>query len=367
MPASSARTFHYIRSWLTGRDDLAVSEIMLERGGVGVPATFSRPRGALGPLPAWVVLHGITRPGREHAQLVRFTRAVASGGCAVLVPEVPEWRALDLAPSLTAPTVLASVAALQREPTVDAGRIGLVGFSFGAPQALAAAARPDLRERLAGVVGFGGYCDLERTVHFQLTGEHEWEGRSYHLRPDPYGRWIVAANYITAVPGLEDAGPVAQGLRKLAMLAGDRGVMSWAHELDPVKEDIRSGLGPRRHREVFDLFAPPSGREPEGEAREEIAHALAAAARRVEPAIEPAPQLTRVPGPVHLLHGRQDHLIPFTEMLRLARALPDGVETRATVTPLFGHSARDALPGLLYGAREGVRFVRALAGVLGVV
>ena len=178
MPGSPARTFHYIRSWLTGRDDLVSRELVLDRGGTQVPGTFLAPRGRRGPLPAWIVMHGITRPGREHAQLARFTRALAAGGCAVLLPEVPEWRRLDLAPTTTLPTVLAALRALESLEDVDAGRVGLAGFSFGSPQAIAASAHPDLRGRLAGVVGFGGYCDLERTVLFQLTGRHEWGGGS---------------------------------------------------------------------------------------------------------------------------------------------------------------------------------------------
>lgn len=369
MPAP-LRTFHYIRSWLTGRDDLVAGELVLDRDGTEVPATLLVPRGRAGPVPAWVVLHGITRPGREHAQLVRFTRALASAGSAVLVPEVPEWRELDLAPGQTLPTVLASVRALERHEHIDGARIGLVGFSFGSPQALAASAHPDVRDRLAGVVGFGGYCDLERTIFFQLTGEHEWEGRVHHLRPDPYGRWIVAANYLTAIPGMEDADEVARGLRRLAALAGDRGVMSWDEQFDPVKKEIRARLGPGRLRDVFDLLAPVSEQDGIGVAREgvrEMGHALAEAARRVDPAVEPGPLLRQTRGPVHLLHGLRDHLIPFTEMYRLASVLPAGVECRATVTPLFGHSYRDPLPGIRDGAREGVRFVRALSRLLGVV
>lgn len=367
MSGASARTYRYVRSWVGGRVDLVEEELFLDRGGVSVPATFLMPREGRRPLPTWVVLHGITRPGREHAQLVRFTRAVAAGGCAVLVPEVPEWRELDLAPALTLPTILASLDALAAHPAADTAHTGLVGFSFGAPQALAAAAHPDLRERLAGVLGFGGYCDLERTILFQLTGRHEWKGRSYRMRPDPYGRWIVAANYLTSVPGLEDAGPVADGLRRLAALAGDLGVLSWDPELNPAKDEIRAALRPGRHRDAFDLLCPPGNEEPREGPAEEMAHALAGAARRVEPVIEPAPQLQGLRGPVHLLHGQSDHLIPFTEMLRLQAAMPGGIEVHGTVTPLFGHSAQDPFPGLLRAAREGIRFLVALRGALGVV
>jgi pimeloyl-ACP methyl ester carboxylesterase len=313
------------------------------------------------------VLHGITRPGREHAQLVRFTRALAAGGCAVLVPEVPEWRALDLAPATTLPTVLASLRALAGIELIDPRRVALAGFSFGSPQAIAASAHPDLRGRLAGVVGFGGYCDLERTVVFQVTGRHEWQGREHHLRPDPYGRWIVAANYLTAIPGLEECGAVAQGLRRLAAAAGDLRVLSWDACLDPIKAEVRAALGPGTERDVFALLAPERGGDATGAAAEELAHALAGAARRVDPAIEPGPLLRETPGPVHLLHGLRDHLIPYTEMLRLKGLLPAGVVRQATVTRLFAHSAQDPFPGLVDGARETVRFVRALSHLLAVV
>ena len=36
--------------------------------------------------------------------------------------------------------------------------------------------------------------------------------RVYRMDPDPYGRWIVGGNYLTRIPGLEDAGDVASAL-----------------------------------------------------------------------------------------------------------------------------------------------------------
>jgi pimeloyl-ACP methyl ester carboxylesterase len=367
MAAACTRTLRYARSWLTGRDDVQVREIIVDRDGTPVPTTLLTPRDPAGELPAWIILHGITRPGRAHIQLVRFTRALAEGGCAVLVPEVPEWRELELAPSLTLPTILACLEGLRAlGPVVSSSPPGLLGFSFGAPQALAVSGHPALRNRLAGVAGFGGYCDLERTVVFQFTGRHEHQGETHHLRPDPYGRWIVGANYLTSVPGMEEYHDVAAGLRQLAARAGDEGVMSWDQRFDAFKVDLR-GRMPPREREVFDLFAPPSHREPDPSEGEELARKLTAAGRRVDPGIEPGPALASVPGPVHLLHGRQDHLIPFTEMYRIQAALPPGIDARGIVTRLFGHSSRDSFPGLVEGVREMAGFVRALSGILGVV
>jgi len=339
----------------------------VDRDGTPVPTTLLTPGHSRPDLPAWIILHGITRPGRAHAQLVRFTRALAEGGCAVLVPEVPEWRELDLSPSFTLPTILACLDGLKTlAPLVSSAPPGLVGFSFGAPQALAASGHPDLRDRLAGVVGFGGYCDLERTLVFQFTGFHEHGGETHHLRPDPYGRWIAGANYLTSIPGMEDYHDVAMGLRLLAARAGDAGVMSWDPRFDTLKVDLRCAM-PAGEREIFDLFAPPSHRDPDPTEGEELAHKLAAAGRRVDPAIEPGPSLSSVPGPVHLLHGRQDHLIPFTELYRMQDALPRSVDARALVTRLFGHSSQDSFPGLVEGVRETVGFVRALSGMLALV
>lgn len=367
MARAGIRTLRYVRSWITGRDDVRVREILVDRAGTAVPTTLLTPRDASPRLPVWIILHGITRPGRAHTQLVRFTRALAEGGCAVLVPEVPEWRELALSPALTVPTVLACMEGIRAlGDLVSPDPPGLLGFSFGAPQALSASAHPELRNRLAGVVGFGGYCDLERTIVFQFTGRHDHAGRTHHLRPDPYGRWIVGANYLTAVPGMEDFHGVAAGLRQLAARAGDEGVMSWDVRFDAVKVDLRRGMTPGE-REVFDLFAPPSHGEPDPSEGEELAHKLAAAGRLVDPGIEPGPFLASVPGPVHLLHGRQDHLIPFTELYRIQAALPAGVESSGIVTRLFGHSSQDSFPGVVAGFREARGFVRALSGVLGLV
>jgi pimeloyl-ACP methyl ester carboxylesterase len=344
MPPTMLRTFRYTACWLTGRASLVTREVRLDRAGTPVPATLTMPARVGHPLPTWIVLHGITRPGRGHPTLVRFTRALASAGFAVVVPEVPEWRELSLATHLTVPTIRACLAALDAVDDVAHLPVGLVGFSFGAPQAIAASADPVLRGRIAGVVGFGGFCDLERTLRFQFTGEHEWGRERHHLRPDPYGRWIVGANYLTAIPGHEGRAAVA----------------------DAPRRELRRALS-AEDRPVFDLFAPASPAEPDRVEGEAMALALADAGRRVEPALEATRSFGDVGGPVHILHGRQDHLIPFSEAFRLRNALPADAVAGATVTSLFGHSAQDPFPGPIEGARETVSFFRALAGVLGVV
>ena len=206
MPLLSRRSIRYSRAWLSGLVDLAQEETTLDRAGTSVPATLVRPRGATGPLPAWIVLHGMTRPGRAHLQLVRFTGALASSGTVAIVPEVPEWRELALAPHLATATVKAGVSGLRASGWALDAPVGVIGFSFGAAHAIASSGDPELAGEIAGTAGFGGYCDLDSAFRFLMTGVSDSPDRGRSVGPDPYGRWIVGANYLTAAPEFADCG-----------------------------------------------------------------------------------------------------------------------------------------------------------------
>lgn len=360
------RTAKYTRAWITGRHRCVEEEIQLDRSGTAVAGTLVHPDGPRRVLPAWVVLHGITRRGRHHAQLARFTRAVVSTGAVAVVPEVPEWRAMSLAPALAIPTIRAGISGLRASGWARDAPIGVIGFSFGGPHAVSATAHPDLRDELAGAVAFGGYCDIGRTVRFLMTGTHEWKDHAYRLTPDPYGRWTIASNYLTTVDGYEDAVDVTDALRSLAQRAGDLGIPSLDPSLDAYKADLRSGIAEAR-AELFDLFAPGSAILPDPERGAAMAEALVASAKRVDPAIDPQAALAEVTHPVHLLHGRRDHLIPFSESLRMRDSLPPTTSTRTTITRLFGHSAQDSFPSVVQAVREVPVFFSALRQVLRLV
>jgi pimeloyl-ACP methyl ester carboxylesterase len=358
---------HYLRP-LDGR--VTALETHYSRGAERVPATVMRPAAAApdARLPGWVVLHGLTLTGREHPALLRFAAAVAATGRVVLIPEIPEWRALHAAPAVAVPTIRAAVRALHRRPDVDADRTGLFGFSFGATQALIAAADPRVAASLRGVVAWGGYHDLRALFRFGITGHHELDGARYRMPPDPYGAWVMAANYLTAVPGHEDDGDVAAALRALAEDAGARRIYARDPVFDETKARLRAALHARQ-RATFDLLAPPTTEaQADTDAHFALADGVAAAAARVDPLLEPAAWLPRLALPVAIAHGRDDRLIPFTESIRLGRAVPPAALHDVTITSLFSHSggAHDGV-GRRETAREVVRFVAMLRRVLGLV
>jgi len=296
---------------------------------------------------------------------MRFTRAIASTGAVAIVPDVPEWRDLSLAPHLSAPTVRAALAGLRDSALALDAPVGVIGVSFGAPQAIAAAGTPGLRDEISTAVGFGGYGHLESTFEFMMTGRHGWNGGEHSLRPDPYGRWVVGANYLTSVPGREDSGDVARALRVLAETAGDAQIPSSHPAYDTLIDRLRDEVDESR-RPLFDLFARRSDAEanllhaPADEASRALAAELASVGRRTDPLIDPRDALGQVERPVHILHGRGDALIPFSEAYRLRDSLPDSERHRVTVTRIFGHSSQDAL-SVRHAVREVPAFAVALA------
>jgi dienelactone hydrolase len=362
-------TFRFLREFLRPRPAAVVrEETSYERDGRRLPATLYRPASARPdrPLPGWITLHGLTRRGREHPSLDRFARAMAASGAVVLVPDLPEWRELHIAPEMTVATIRAAVLELDGRPVTEAGRIGVIGFSFGATQALVAATDPVLRGHLAGVVAWGGYADLFHATRFAFLGIHHLDGTDYHLEPDPYGRWILAGNYLTLLPEHAGDEALAETLLGLAQDVGRLGIMSWSPETDPMKLAARSGLTPAQ-KEVFDLVAPPAGSSYGEEERarvEQLVHRMTERAVEREPLLEARKYLNAVPVPVFLAHGRNDRLMPWTEMVRLRRQLPEERVRYSAVTSLFSHSfgeRRLPTPAVLL---EMVRFVRLISRML---
>lgn len=359
-PQRLMRTFRYSRSWRQGSLGIESTQVSIQREGQETPATFVRPVEAPPRMACWIAIGGVSLKGRFHPQLVRFTEALASTGVGVLVPGLPEWRRLSVCPRVTAPTLRASVNYLNGRSDVIPDSFGLIGFSFGAIGAVMAASEEGMADQINGAVVFGGYCCLERTLTCMLSGRHEWQGDRHRLDPDPYGRWVVASNYLTRVPGYEDAGDVAEAMKRLATEASGRRISAWEPFHDPMIRSLRESI-PSDRRPIFDMLATPTTEpRPDSDECAEFARSLTDTCRAISPELDPHDRLGRVRVPTQVIHGRGDRLIPFTEARRLMDRLPTPAQRGVTVTGMINHSKDHTPPSPVEHAYEAGLLFRAL-------
>jgi len=319
-------------------------------------------RGA--PHPGWVVLHGLTVRGLAHPSLLRFARALAASGAHVLVPEIEPWTRLELAPEQARRILAGGVEALAMDPRVRAGGVGVAGFSFGGPQALAMAADPGLAPFLRTVLAWGSYARFGTALDFAFSGEHVHAGGREQLRPDPYARWIAGANLLPLSRGLGSPAATASALEEMARRWGEETIDAWGSDADRLRAELRTGL-PRGERDLFDLFVPAAGVTPDPRGVAEVIRELEATAAAHLPLLDPVPGLGRIHVPVHLLHGRRDVLIPWSETRRLEELLrPRAAEVHATITDLFAHSDQGGEPRRGGRLAEGVNLFRATRRLL---
>ena len=135
-----------------------------------------RPAGA-GPFPAVVGLHGCTGIGKAFKQgdtKGSWPEQLAGWGYVVLIPDSFTRRGIDntcaggLAPRVE--DAYGALAYLARQPFVDAGRIGLIGFSAGGIATLSAVAERDFalferetEHRFKAAIAFYPYCRSDNT------------------------------------------------------------------------------------------------------------------------------------------------------------------------------------------------------------
>ena len=264
----------------------------------------ARPRSAL------VLVHGLSRAGREHPELARLARLLASRDVAVLVPHFPGMAAFTL--SGREPREVAAALEYARGLGLP---VGIAGFSFGAgPALLAAAATPDVR-----VVGsFGGYADLRHVIRYIATGVHELDGRRYVQEPEPYNRWKLLA----LLAGFVDAPDERAALQ----------IVVTRRLADPA--DDTTALEERLGATAAAMLALSRSRD-----EADVARRLAALPARAHDAIDALSAVSaarRLNGRLLVAHGAADPSIPFTESLRLGAAA--GERARVAVLRTFHHT-----------------------------
>lgn len=243
------------------------------KGTLYLPERVRSPRGL-------VLAHGIHEESIREARLVRFARAIAGAGIAVLTPEVP-----NLAHYRIVHEDVVAIADAARALAHELGReqVAVFGISFGGGLALRAACEPATRGAIERVIALGAHHDAARVSRFFL-GEPALgpDAERADVKPHQYGRTVIWSSLF----GAAHNAPFTDEERARALSA----LAAQAGELD-----------------------------------------------RASPSHCPEP----VEVPVFLVHGTGDRVVPYTETLWNARQLAAQTSVRTLISPAIVHAEYD--------------------------
>ena len=257
-----------------------------------------------------VLVPGVVARGKDDPRLVAVARSLARARFAVLVPDMPGVRSFRMRAS-DAREVADAFAWLVTQPELSPqGRAGIAGFSYGAAPVLIAALQPDIRQRVRFLLCVGGYYNLRQVVTYITTGfylvvDELGTARRKRSQPHPYALGVFTRSNLDLLERPADR----RALRRYADYLLGQGIGD--------DEPVIGKLGPDA-RAFYDLL---SNQDPQRVAG--LLQQLPPRIRGELDGIDPSAQdLIRLQAQVLLLHGRGDNLIPYTESLALAQALP---------------------------------------------
>lgn len=257
-----------------------------------------------------VLVPGVVPAGKNDRRLVALAKTLARLRFAVLVPDIAGLRQYRVRAS-DVRDVADAVRHLKSRKALQAGdAVGIAGVSYGAGPVMLAALEPDIYDTVEFVVVLGGYYDLRTIVtyfttgYYRKTSDAEWQ----HMDPHLYAKQVFTLSNTDLLDRPRDRAALANYARE--MLGGDIiGTATAPTNLAPDAQAFFSLLtnkNPDRVPSFIERLSPRIRNELEG--------------------IDPASHdLSRYRAEVIIIHGRSDNIIPYTESVALARALPKGL------------------------------------------
>jgi pimeloyl-ACP methyl ester carboxylesterase len=268
-------------------------------------ADFYHPRQSLGG--AIVLVPGFTRAGKDDSRVVELARSLARARFLVMVPDLRGSRELRVRPE-DSRTIADALRHLRRTrpDAADLG-VGVVAISYAV--GLAILAGLDVAEDAPAdfIVGLGGYHDTTAVTTFATTGRFRLPGSRDWRKGSPLAsaKWVFLAGNAAV---LDDAAD-----RRRLQILGE----ACFQGCDPDVAALARELGPEGRALLALIVNDDPARVPAL-----IAALPAAVQRRIESLSPSRHDLSPLASKLILVHGRLDPLIPYSESLALARAVP---------------------------------------------
>ena len=307
---------------------------------------------------AFLLAPGLHFLGAPHPRFERFASILAATGHIVMSPFVMDYMDMRIRPH-SHEVFLAAFDRLLADPRLPPGISPAVfGISFGSWLVFKLACDPERGSRVAAAVIFGGFGSFTNAAEFAVTGKaNELVLPNRDLRNTP----AVFMNIVDALGVSELAAEqLTDGWMCFMKATWENDAMRDQASCRRVATELASTISDE-HRRIFEIGC---GVEPGAEA------ILGPALAQLDFSyLDVRPDFQRMTCPVYLMHGRDDDVIPYTEVDVITAALPQSVHRECFLTGLYGHSSSDTQgtgPGLRAQLREMATMVRMLR-VLGSV
>lgn len=263
--------------------------------------------------------HGVIDTGKDDPRLKRFAEILCRSGFVVLIPDFKGMRSFRIGPSDIDEVQMAFTYFTSLKNYVLPQSCGLFGFSYGAGPTILAACRSAMRNKVRFIIAFGAYYDLKNVLSFIASGNFEFEGKRYFQQPQEYGKWVFLANNLDHVVSTEDRSILQRILQ-----------VKLRDEKAPIDHFI-----PLLGKEGKNILALLSHSDPSQ--TEILIKNLPPAIQTQIEALSVAPVMNKLHADLILAHGKDDDMIPFTETLRLARAVPDPHRVYVQILRSYSH------------------------------
>ncbi|MCX4186530.1 hypothetical protein [Methylophaga sp. OBS4] len=270
------------------------------------------------PLAALVLVPGLAEAGKNDPRLKSFATTLARVRFLVLVPDLPNLRALKVKEE-DVQGLVDTFEYMQSLPQASNNiPSGIGAFSYAAGPAVLAALNASICEQVNFVLGVGGYYDLNQVIRFFTTGYFRRQGEWQYLEPNRYGKWVFILSNVDLLRNADDR-RILRTIAKHKLRNPEAQNDELKKQLMPAAQvdDLEQQLTP----EGESVLALIENRDPA--LSQSLIAKLPAEIRAQLEALNIASQdLSQLEAQLILLHGTDDTIIPYTESIALSKAVP---------------------------------------------
>jgi hypothetical protein len=281
------------------------------------------------PLASLLLVPGAAPEGRHDPRLMAFAMSMARARFLVLVPDLAGLRRLEVRPHDARQLADIFDYLVSHGEWTPGGPAGICAFSYAVGPALLASLDRRIRDRVSFVLAVGGYYDLVEVLTYFTTGYFRERDHWRHNLPDPYAKWLFVRSNLERIDNPKE--------RALFQSITEQKLKDPESALD----EFESQLGPQgRSLYVFITNSDPAQTP---QLVQELPPSIQEDIRGLDLANK---DLTQLKAHLILVHGRDDNVIPYTQSIALANALP---RSQAALFLLNGLAHVDLRPGLIAG------------------